>query len=96
MLEETRRLLSRPGVPGNALKALGYREMAAHLGGECDLAAAREAMIRATLQYAKRQMTWFRKEQDVRWFDLEGPASTGAERIIEYVAGRIGSAADRG
>ncbi len=89
MLEETRRLLARPGAPGNALKALGYRELAAHLRGECDLPAAREAMIRATLQYAKRQMTWFRKEQDVRWFDLEGPASAAAQRIGDYVAERI-------
>ena len=95
MLEETRRLLARPGGPGNALKALGYREMAAHLRGECDLQAAQEAMIRSTLQYAKRQMTWFRKEQDVRWFDLEGPASAAAGRIGDYVAEHIGSASSR-
>jgi tRNA dimethylallyltransferase len=96
LLEETRALLARPGAPGNALKALGYREMAAHLRGECDLAAARETMIRATIQYAKRQMTWFRKEPEVRWFDLQGPAAAAAEEIGDYVAGRIGSASSRG
>ena len=95
LLQETRELLERPDAGGNALKALGYREVAAHLRGECDLAEAREAMIRATIQYAKRQMTWFRKEPEVRWFDLEGPAEAAAPRIGDYVAGRVASDSSR-
>ena len=96
LLEETRALLSRFGGAGNAFKALGYRELAAHLRGEWDLSTAREAIIRNTLRYAKRQMTWFRKETDVRWFSLSGPAESAARGIGDYVAERIGSTAGMG
>jgi tRNA dimethylallyltransferase len=68
----------------------------AHLRGQWDLPTARELILRNTLRYAKRQMTWFRKEQDVRWFELSGPAGLAAERIGNYVAGRIGPAAGIG
>jgi len=95
LLEETRGLLAKHGASGNAFKALGYREMAAHLRGEMDLPTTREAIIRNTLRYAKRQMTWFRKEQDVRWFELAGPAESAAPRIGDYVAGHLGSTGGR-
>ena len=96
LLEETRGLLERYPESGNAFKALGYRELVAHLRGQWDLPTARELILRNTLRYAKRQMTWFRKEQDVRWFELSGPAGLAAERIGDYVAGRIGPAAGIG
>lgn len=92
LLEEMRALVSRYPAEANAFKALGYRELAAHLRGEMDLATARETIVRNTQRYAKRQMTWFRKEQDVRWFALSGPAESALPAIGEYVAGRIGCA----
>ncbi|MCI0567114.1 MAG: tRNA (adenosine(37)-N6)-dimethylallyltransferase MiaA [Acidobacteria bacterium] len=96
LLEETRGLMERYPQGGNAFKALGYRELAAHLRGECDLPAARELIIRNTLRYAKRQMTWFRKERDVQWFEVSGPIESAARRIGDYVAERIGSTAGIG
>jgi tRNA dimethylallyltransferase len=96
LIEEVRGLLARHPAQGNAFKALGYRELAAHLRGETDLTAAREAIIRNTLRYAKRQMTWFRKESEVRWFSLSGPAESAARGIGDYVAERLGSAAANG
>jgi tRNA dimethylallyltransferase len=96
LLEETRGLLERFPQGGNAFKALGYRELAAHLRGECDLPTARELIIRNTLRYAKRQMTWFRKESDVRWFEVSGPVESAARGIGDYVAERIGSTAGIG
>lgn len=47
---------------------IGYREMLAVLRGEIPLEQAREGIQQATRRYAKRQVTWFRKETDVRWF----------------------------
>jgi len=47
---------------------IGYRELRAVLQKKTLLAEAREAIQQATRRYAKRQVTWFRKEQDVRWF----------------------------
>src|SRR5256885_4278869 len=47
---------------------IGYHELRAVLRGEITLEEARGAIQQATRRYAKRQLTWFRKEQGVRWF----------------------------
>jgi tRNA dimethylallyltransferase len=62
-LEEVRALLGRklaPGLP--AMKALGVRELAAHVAGRAALAEAVSGAVVATGQYAKRQSTWFRHQ----------------------------------
>jgi tRNA dimethylallyltransferase len=70
LVEETRRLLEA-GIPrgANAFKGLGYRQVLDHLEGRYDLDETVALVQRATRQYAKRQLTWFRKEPDVAWFD---------------------------
>lgn len=60
-----------PGVP--AFQAIGYRQIVRHVQGEWSLSAAMEDTIRATRRYAKRQVTWFRKEDDVRWISASDP-----------------------
>src|SRR5207253_7560792 len=47
---------------------IGYRELRAVVHGESTLEEARAAIQQATRQYARRQLTWFRREQGVRWF----------------------------
>jgi len=62
-LEEVRALMARglnPLLP--AMKAVGVRELGAHLAGEITLPQALEAAQRETRRYAKRQMTWFRNQ----------------------------------
>lgn len=83
IVEEVRGLLAA-GVPpsANALKALGYREVMTHLRGEIDLPRAIELVKRNTRRYARRQIIWFRRERDVRWFD---PDETPAESIARAV-----------
>ena len=49
-----------PALP--AMKAVGLRELAAHLSGETDLSAAVAALKQTTRNYAKRQLTWFRNQ----------------------------------
>jgi len=51
-----------------ALKTVGYREMFNYLAGECSLEEAIEKIKTNTRRYAKRQMTWFRRDPDIRWF----------------------------
>ncbi len=67
--EETRRMLMRPDARTlKGLGSLGYRQVAAALCGETTMeAAVRDTQI-ATRQYAKRQMTWFRREPAMNWF----------------------------
>jgi tRNA dimethylallyltransferase len=67
-LEEISRL-GFSGLPENAkpFNFIGYRELRSHLRGEITLDAARSAIQQGTRQYAKRQLTWFRREKDVHW-----------------------------
>jgi tRNA dimethylallyltransferase len=58
-----------PASPG--LQTLGYPETIRFVRGELSLRAAKEKIAMLTGQYAKRQMTWFRKEAEVTWFDAE-------------------------
>jgi len=67
-LEEVERLMAC-GLPEDAkpFNFIGYRELRSHLRGEISLEAARRAIQQGTRQYAKRQLTWFRREQNVHW-----------------------------
>jgi tRNA dimethylallyltransferase len=69
-VEEVEGLLQqgyRPDAP--AFQAIGYRQIAAHVLGERSLASALEETIRETRRFAKRQLTWFRREPGVEWHD---------------------------
>ncbi len=71
LVEETRRLLAR-GLAQNrtAMQALGYRQVVEHLRGERSLADTIELVKVKTRQFAKRQMTWFRKQPGMKWIEL--------------------------
>jgi len=73
---EVERLLAR-GIEANApaFQAIGYRQLVRHLRGERSLDRAVVEIVQATRRFAKRQLTWFRKESQVRWFDAREPAS---------------------
>ena len=66
-LDEVARALGRyvADVPG--LSGIGGPELAAHLAGKTSLSEAKAAWLANTRAYAKRQMTWFRKEPDIVW-----------------------------
>ena len=67
LLEEVERLL--PYKDLNALQTVGYAEMFDHLEGKISLQDAAELVRKNTRQYAKRQMTWFKKDKDIYWID---------------------------
>lgn len=54
----------------NSLNTVGYKEIIAHLNGEYNLERAIELIKRNTRRFAKRQMTWFRKDKSIEWFDI--------------------------
>ena len=82
-LQETRDLLAK-GYAERAVakRALGYRWLISHLNGEMTLDEALEMIRRDTRRYAKRQMTWFRKEPDVNWIDAEAHGPDVWERVL--------------
>lgn len=64
-IEEVNKLLPFKNL--NALQTVGYRELIAHLEGEISLAEAVETIKINTRQYARRQMTWFKKDASIQW-----------------------------
>jgi len=68
-LEEAKSLLaSGTSEDAKPFDFIGYRELRGVLQKKISLAEAREAIQRATRRYAKRQLTWFRRDQGIRWF----------------------------
>ena len=53
------------------MQGLGYKEILDYLDGSCTLDEAVYILKRDTRHFAKRQLTWFRRERDVRWLDLD-------------------------
>lgn len=51
------------------MQSLGYRHMLRHLQGDWDRDTACDALVTDTRRYAKRQLTWFRANKDIHWFD---------------------------
>ena len=92
-LEEVRTLMVN-GVPENAkaFEFIGYRELRKVLGGELSLEAARAAIQQATRRYAKRQMTWFRREQGVHWLAGFGDEERAQQEALEIVQSKLGEA----
>ena len=69
LLEEVKKLLPLHHL--NALQTVGYRELFDHLNGLFTLPQAIERIKINTRQYAKRQMTWFKKDADITWFSAD-------------------------
>lgn len=65
LLDEVKSL--QPVQHLNALQTVGYKELFTYLKGDCDLATAINQIKINTRQYAKRQMTWFKKDADIYW-----------------------------
>ena len=81
LLEEVKRLLPYKSL--NALQTVGYKELFTHLKGECDLEFAVEEIKKNTRRFAKRQLTWYRKNQDVLWVDFEEDLNSIIQKIME-------------
>ncbi len=67
-VEEVRRVLEGYPPEARALTGIGCAELAAHLRGELTLDEAKALWLKNTRAYAKRQMTWFRKDKEIAWF----------------------------
>jgi tRNA dimethylallyltransferase len=87
-LEQEVRTLLANGIPPSVkpFEAIGYR----HVISDIDSCIPREETIRIiqrdTRHYAKRQMTWFRKQSDVRWFDGPGDSDEIKEKVYQFLA----------
>lgn len=67
LVEETKRLLAKHGRIPNITDTIGYREIISYLDGELSLEEAKDKLKQNTRNYAKRQLTWFRKNEAIKW-----------------------------
>jgi tRNA dimethylallyltransferase len=86
LVEETEHLLQTYGDSARPLGSLGYQQAVQLLGGEVSREAAITAAQQAHRNYAKRQMTWFRREPDVMWLAGFGTDEQVQRAAIESVA----------
>jgi tRNA dimethylallyltransferase len=86
LAEEVRELLAR-GIPPSAkpFEAIGYRHVIAHLDSCIPKDDTIRIIQRDTRRYAKRQMTWFRKQSDVCWFDGPGDSEKIKEKVYQHL-----------
>ena len=70
LLEEAKEVLSSP-LSTTSVKAIGYKELAPYINGEDSLDNCVEKLKRETRRYAKRQLTWFRRDKDINWLYVD-------------------------
>lgn len=75
LVEETENILGKGYEKNlNSLNTVGYKEIISYLNGEFSLERAVELIKRNTRRFAKRQMTWFRADNRIKWFDVQNEA----------------------
>lgn len=79
LVEEAKTLYSQKNL--NALQTVGYRELFSHFDGEFTLPFAIEEIKKNTRRFSKRQLTWFKRKENTKWFDY----LTNPTEIIKYI-----------
>ena len=70
-----------PNKELNALQTVGYRELFSYFDREISLEFAIEEMKKNTRRFSKRQLTWFKRNENIKWFDFETPYET----VVDYI-----------
>lgn len=91
LVSEAKRLL-KLRLSKTASCAIGIRELEGYFDGLYDLEEAKRLIKRSTRQYAKRQLTWFRKDKRIEWINIEDKEKPEqiVERIMQYLAEGLG------
>ncbi len=92
LIEEVEGLMGMGYDPGlNSMQALGYKEVTDYLRGGASKDETLRLLKRNTRHYAKRQLTWFRRDMRIKWINVDSFHKKGEllENIIMYIAGKI-------
>ena len=82
LLDEVKSLL--PYRKFNALNTVGYAELFDYVDGKVDLETAVSAIKQNTRRFAKRQLTWFRRDEEIKWFE-----PNDSEEVIRFINSKI-------
>lgn len=83
LLDEVKDLISYQDL--NALNTVGYKELFIYLNGDWSLDFATSEIKKNTRRFAKRQLTWFRKDENIRWFDYKDDL----QNIVDHIKNQI-------
>jgi tRNA dimethylallyltransferase len=91
LVDEVKALYERGIRDCQSIQAIGYKELYAHFDGFLSLEEAIEQLKQNSRRYAKRQLTWFRNQMPVQWFDMseEGKFDERVNEILSYIAGKF-------
>ncbi|MFH1191781.1 MAG: tRNA (adenosine(37)-N6)-dimethylallyltransferase MiaA [Candidatus Omnitrophota bacterium] len=86
LISEVKRLLKHK-LSRTAKCAIGLNELESYLAGQCSLAEAKRLMQRNSRHYAKRQLTWFRRDKRIKWINIKEKETPGeiAKRIYKFL-----------
>ena len=71
----------------NALNTVGYKELFKSVEGSWSIDKAIEEIKKNSRRYAKRQLTWFKKDSNIKWYDFQTPLKT----VIKYIESELAS-----
>jgi len=94
LVEEAKRLLEKYGDAAGPLTSLGYKQAVQFLRGEVSNEQAQKPAQQAHRNYAKRQVTWFRREPEVHWLRGFGDEMRVQEEAVRLVSGPVSSEPD--
>ena len=83
LIEEVRNLLEKYDEFPTAMQGLGYKEVVEYLDGKCSKEEMIEKIKQETRRYAKRQLTWFRKNKNIKWIDGLDDVQNNIKIILE-------------
>ena len=85
LIEETQNLLQKYGESARPLSSIGYKQVVELIAGKLTREEAVRAVQQAHRNYAKRQITWFRREPDVKWIVGFGDERSVIEQSISFI-----------
>ncbi|WP_240375391.1 tRNA (adenosine(37)-N6)-dimethylallyltransferase MiaA [Bacillus piscicola] len=90
VMEEARWLFEYAPEDSQAAQAIGYKEFYSYFKGEYSIEQAVEQLKRNSRRYAKRQLTWFRNKEKMKWFDMTSMnKEEKIQEMIEYIEGKF-------
>ena len=87
LIDEVQQLLKKYRSFPTAMQGLGYKEVVDYLQGRMTKEEMIETLKRETRRYAKRQLTWFRKDKEIKWIDGLLPKEENIQKILEDYSG---------
>lgn len=89
LIKETKHLVKRYSGKLPAMTGIGYKEIGQYLSGELDLPEASQRIKFRTHQYARRQMTWFKKDERIVWVNSMKKAEINIDRLLKKTYKKI-------